>query len=180
MDDLPLNDNKIKNLISFKKNYIQKKKSLTKEILEYKKQKNKLLEELKEINNKLKKSIEDKNILTIKINNLNIILKQKKKKGKRGKCLSGLTVNIKSRIPQNIQDFFNITEQPTITRVMMMKSIQQYITENNLYIENDKRYVSLENKPIKLDNLMNIMKVDINESKFRIQRFRTYIEKILI
>ena len=180
MVDIHNYDNKIKNLVIIKKDFIAKKKKLNDDIVEYKQKKQLLIEELQTINSEWKKKVEEKNLLTSEINKLNSILKKKRKNGKRGKCMSGLTVNIKHRIPENIQVFFNFVKKEKVTRVDFMKSIQNYISENNLSIPDDKRYISLENKSDKLHNLLSTMKIEINtESKLRIQKFRTYIEKIL-
>ena len=180
MVDIHNYDNKIKNLVIIKKDFIAKKKKLNDDIVEYKQKKQLLIEELQTINSEWKKKVEEKNVLTSEINKLNSILKKKRKNGKRGKCMSGLTVNIKHRIPENIQVFFNFVKKEKVTRVDFMKSIQNYISENNLSIPDDKRYISLENKSDKLHNLLSTMKIEINtESKLRIQKFRTYIEKIL-
>ena len=180
MVDIHNYDNKIKNLVIIKKDFIAKKKKLNDDIIEYKQKKQLLIEELQTINSEWKKKVEEKNVLISEINKLNIILKKKRKNGKRGKCMSGLTVNIKHRIPEEIQVFFNFITKETVTRVDFMKSIQNYISENNLSIENDKRYISLKNNSDKLHNLLSIMKIEINnENQLRIQKFRTYIEKIL-
>lgn len=180
MEHFPNYDNKIKNLVKIKKDYISKKKQLSTEILEYKQKKEMLLKQLKTVNVEWKKTVENKKLLINEINKLNLVLKQKRKDGKRGKCMSGLTVNIKHRIPEEIQVFFNFITLDKITRVDFMKAIQNYISENNLSIAEDKRYISLENKSEKLHNLLFIMKVEIvNQKKLRIQKFRTYIEKIL-
>lgn len=180
MDKLPNYDNKIKNLVKIKKDYITKKKQLSSKILEYKQKKELLLKELKTINIEWKKNVEEKNILINEINKLNIVLKQKRKNGKRGKCMSGLTVNIKNRIPEEIQVFFNFITHDKITRVDFMKAIQKYISDNNLYVPEDKRYILLESNSDTLYSLLNIMKIEVYEEKvLRIQKFRTYIEKIL-
>ena len=74
----------------------------------------------------------------------------------------------------------NFITKEKVTRVDFMKSIQNYISENNLSIKDDKRYISLENISNELHNLLSIMKIQINgETNLRIQKFRTYIEKIL-
>ena len=61
-----------------------------------------------------------------------------------------------------------------------MRAIQKYISDNNLYVPEDKRYILLDSNSDTLYSLLNIMKIEFYEEKeLRIQKFRTYIEKIL-
>ena len=60
-----------------------------------------------------------------------------------------------------------------------MRAIQKYISDNNLYVPEDKRYILLDSNSDTLHSL-NIMKIEFYEEKeLRIQKFRTYRENII-
>ena len=56
-----------------------------------------------------------------------------------------------------------------------MNQILSYIKTNNLYYENDKRYIIINKKESQI--LLTLFKIECKESKFRIQHFRKFLEK---
>ena len=119
-----------------------------------------------------------KNLQT-EIDDLSGYIKKKKANGKRGFRMSGLSINIKDKLDEKILNFFNLQNTELVSRVIIMKQIFQYIKDNNLYKDGDKRFVDTSKTSDKLDKLLEIFDINKGEKCFRIQKFRSYLEKFI-
>ena len=167
---------KIKELKYLKKQLITEKNELKKNLETIRSEKKILQKKLDEMKVLWKTNLEKAQQLDIKILELNKKLKEKKFKGKRGFRLSGLSIDIKSKLDKNIIDFFNLSDEEKITRILVMKKLFNYIENNNLHIDGDKRYLDTNKNVADLLNVYKINNEDY-DNKIRIQKFRYYLEQ---
>ena len=106
-------------------------------------------------------------------------IRKKRKDGRRGFRMSGLSIDISGVLDPSICKFLNLSADKSISRIDVMKAIFAYIRSHDLYLEGDKRYIDLTKHNEYLDNLLNIFGIEDDDEKFRIQRFRSYLERFV-
>lgn len=170
---------KLKDMLALKKKLLKDKHVLDKEIESIRDKKKMVHAELILLKNNWKDLLSSSKILQVELDDLTSDIKKKKEDGKRGFRMSGLSINIKDKLNEKILIFFNLQNNDKVSRVIIMKQIFKYIKDNNLYKDGDKRFVDFTKSSTKLDELLKLFDIEKKTECFRIQKFRSYLEKFI-
>ena len=170
---------KLKDMLTKKKGLLKKRNKLNKELDVIREKKRVLHEELLSLKKDWKKTLKNTNDIQEEIDNLSVYIKKKRADGKRGFRMSGLSINIREGLDKKIIQFFNLENDGEISRIKIMKCIFNYIREHNLYKEGDKRFITLDYKNSKVNDIVQLFGIKEEGCEFRIQRFRSYLETFI-
>ncbi len=170
---------KLKDMLILKKKLQKQKSVVNSEIDEIRIKKRLVHDELISLKSKWKIALNKSREIGKKLDDVSSNIKQKRKDGRRGFRMSGLSIDVSNVLDSSIHNFLKLPTDKPVSRIDIMKVIFTYIRENKLYLEGDKRYIDLNNKSSKLTELLNIFGIEKNCEKFRIQRFRSYLEKFI-
>ena len=159
-----------------KKGLLKKRNKLNKDLDIIREKKRSLHEELMALKKDWKDTLKNSNAVQDEIDNLSMYIKKKRVEGKRGFRMSGLSINIREKLDTKIIEFFNLENETDISRIKVMKCIFNYIREHDLYKKGDKRFITLDYKNNKVVDLIKLFNLKEDGCKFRIQRFRSYLE----
>ena len=168
---------KLKDMVTLKKKLLKDKRVLDKEIDALRVKKRKVHDELLSLKEEWKDRLQSSKKLQSKIDTLSSNIREKRANGKRGFRMSGLSIDISKQLDKNIINFFGINVDDGVSRVDIMKYIFSYIRKYDLYVDGDKRYICLKNRTEEVQKLLDIFSIETEDECFRIQRFRSYLEK---
>ena len=171
---------KLKDMLILKKQLQKQKNVVDTEIDKIRVKKRKVHDELMCLKSQWKTALSKSRDLGKKLDDVSNNIRKKRKDGRRGFRMSGLSIDISNALDQTICDFLNLSCDKSISRIDVMKAIFAYIRLHNLYLEGDKRYIDLTKNTEYLTKLLNTFGIDEgDEKKFRIQRFRSYLERFV-
>lgn len=171
---------KLKDMLILKKQLQKQKNVVDTEIDKIRVKKRKVHDELMCLKSQWKTALSKSRDLGKKLDDVSNNIRKKRKDGRRGFRMSGLSIDISNALDQTICNFLNLSCDKSISRIDVMKAIFAYIRLHNLYLEGDKRYIDLTKNTEYLTKLLNTFGIDEgNEKKFRIQRFRSYLERFV-
>tara|TARA_B100000131_G_scaffold313365_1_gene348635 strand:+ start:405 stop:935 length:531 start_codon:yes stop_codon:yes gene_type:complete len=174
-----MKDLKLKEMLTMKKGLLKKRNKLNSELDIIREKKRVLHEELLSLKKDWKETLKNSNTIQKEIDNLSIYIKKKRADGKRGFRMSGLSINIREALDMKIIQFFGLEDESDISRIKIMKCIFNYIREHDLYKEGDKRFIALNYKNSKINDIVNLFGIKEDGDEFRIQRFRSYLETFI-
>tara|TARA_B100000085_G_scaffold248082_1_gene242887 strand:+ start:287 stop:817 length:531 start_codon:yes stop_codon:yes gene_type:complete len=174
MKELKLNE-----MITMKKGLLKERNKLKEELDNIREKKRIVHEELMSLKKDWKQTLQNSNKIQKEIDHLSKNIKKKRADGKRGFRMSGLSINIRKNLDNKIIKFFNLEGEGDISRIKVMKCIFNYIRIYNLYKEGDKRFISLDMNNDKIKEIIEVFGVKEDSNKFRIQRFRSYLENFI-
>ena len=171
---------KLKDMLILKKQLQKQKNVVDTEIDKIRVKKRKVHDELMCLKSQWKTALSKSRDLGKKLDDVSNNIRKKRKDGRRVFRMSGLSIDISNALDQTICNFLNLSCDKSISRIDVMKAIFAYIRLHNLYLEGDKRYIDLTKNTEYLTKLLNTFGIDEgDEKKFRIQRFRSYLERFV-
>lgn len=170
---------KLKDMITQKRTLLDAKRVLDTEINNIRVEKKKLHDELLALKGNWKLCLNKSKDLQLQIDTLSTDIKMKRANGKRGFRLSGLSIDIRNNLDTKIIDFFKLNKEEPISRILVMKSIFEYIRTHELYKDGDRRFIDLNSSSPYLKPIIDLFDMDIEGDAFRIQRFRSYLENFI-
>tara|TARA_B100000700_G_C14667055_1_gene679020 strand:+ start:180 stop:713 length:534 start_codon:yes stop_codon:yes gene_type:complete len=170
---------KLKDMLILKKQLQKQKNVVDSEIDKIRIKKRMVHDELMCLKSQWKTALNKSRDLGKKLDDVSNNIRKKRKDGRRGFRMSGLSIDISGSLDPSICKFLNLSTDKSISRIDVMKAIFTYIREYELYLEGDKRYIDLTKETEYLDKLLNTFGIEKNEEKFRIQRFRSYLERFV-
>ena len=173
-----VNLNKLKDIVGHKRTLLEKKRLLDEEIEDIRIKK-KLHQELIALKGNWKGCLKKAKDLQIETDEISTNIKLKKSNGKRGFRMSGLSIDIRENLDSKIINFFKLDVDKPISRIMIMKSIFNYIRTHELYKEGDRRFIDLTSSNPRLQELTGIFNMTTEGEAFRNTTFRSYLENFI-
>lgn len=170
---------KLKDMLILKKILQKQKNAVDSEIDKIRVKKRKVHDELMLLKSQWKTALNKSRDIGQKLDDVSNNIRKKRKDGRRGFRMSGLSIDISGVLDPTICEFLNLSVDKSISRIDVMKAVFAYIRLHDLYLEGDKRYIDLTNPTQPLEDLLNVFGIDDDGDKFRIQRFRSYIERFV-
>ena len=170
---------KLKDMLILKKLLQKQKNAVDTEINQIRVKKRKVHDELMLLKSQWKTALNKSRDIGQKLDDVSNNIRKKRKDGRRGFRMSGLSIDISGVLDPTICKFLNLSVDKSISRIDIMKAVFAYIRLHDLYLEGDKRYIDLTNPTQPLEDLLNVFGIDDDGDKFRIQRFRSYIERFV-